>query len=97
MESRAFPAFLALLFLIGLFALQACLDQRHQIEPANPDSYKMTVFTRAEPPQAFSPGDWDENHQWHDRDWWVKNRRGWVALHHPNWLESETFGDRRHD
>lgn len=95
---RAFSAFAALLALIGLLAIQACLEQYRQVEPEYvPYADKTTVFTRAEPPQTFSAGDWDEIHQWRDRDWWVKNRRAWVALHHPDWFKSEASSDRLHD
>ncbi len=31
-------------------------------------------------------GDYDDHHQWHDRDWWVNNRRPWVEQHHREWL-----------
>jgi len=31
-------------------------------------------------------GDYDEKHQWHDRDWWLKNRFPWVQQHHPDWV-----------
>ncbi|HTW88427.1 MAG TPA: hypothetical protein VMD75_10515 [Candidatus Binataceae bacterium] len=24
-------------------------------------------------------------HQWHNREWWEKNRPDWVKEHHPNW------------
>ena len=36
------------------------------------------------PPVVY--GDWDEHHAWHDRDWWVSNRRPWVEQHHQDWL-----------
>ncbi|HXW85202.1 MAG TPA: hypothetical protein VEJ86_12395 [Candidatus Binataceae bacterium] len=32
-------------------------------------------------------GDYDEGHVWHDRDWWVSNRRDWVSVHHHEWLD----------
>jgi hypothetical protein len=31
-------------------------------------------------------GDYDDHHQWHDRDWWMNNRRPWVEQHHREWL-----------
>lgn len=36
------------------------------------------------PPVVY--GDWDEHRAWHDRDWWVENRRPWVETHHHEWL-----------
>jgi len=33
-------------------------------------------------------GDWDEGHAWHNRDWWVANRRPWVEQHHREWLSA---------
>jgi len=40
------------------------------------------------PPRVVVRGDWDERHVWHERDWWVKNRREWVNAHHPEWIGS---------
>jgi hypothetical protein len=95
---RSFSAFAASLALIGLLAIQACFEQGRQVEPEYlPSAQKTTLFTRAQRPPAFSAGDWDENHQWHDRDWWVQNRRAWVALHHPDWLESQTSSGAAHN
>jgi hypothetical protein len=31
-------------------------------------------------------GDYDDAHHWHDRDWWMNNRRPWVEQHHREWL-----------
>jgi hypothetical protein len=30
-------------------------------------------------------GDWDEQHHWHDRAWWVGHRHDWVLRYHPDW------------
>ncbi|HEX4211119.1 MAG TPA: hypothetical protein VHY56_12035 [Candidatus Binataceae bacterium] len=35
---------------------------------------------------ADRDGDYDEHHQWHKRDWWVKNHPKWVHKHHPHWF-----------
>jgi hypothetical protein len=37
-------------------------------------------------PGPVAYGDWDEGHVWHNRDWWVANRRPWVQAHHQEWL-----------
>lgn len=42
-------------------------------------------------------GDWDEHHAWHDRDWWVANRRPWVAEHHREWLTARNGERHIHD
>ncbi len=34
-------------------------------------------------------GDYDEQHVWRERDWWVNNRRDWVMAHHQAWLNHE--------
>jgi hypothetical protein len=34
-------------------------------------------------------GDYDEYHTWHNRDWWVNNRRDWVNSHHNAWLNQQ--------
>jgi hypothetical protein len=31
-------------------------------------------------------GDWDDQHKWHDRNWWVAHHHDWVARHHAEWL-----------
>jgi hypothetical protein len=57
---------------------------------ARPPAYKY-----APPPQV---GDYDEHHQWHDRDWWVQHNRPWVQQHHPGWVASQGHGhDNDHD
>jgi hypothetical protein len=35
-------------------------------------------------------GDYDDNHQWHDRYWWATNDHDWVHAHHPDWVQNET-------
>jgi hypothetical protein len=39
------------------------------------------------PPVAY--GDYDESHNWHDRDWWIHNRHDWVEQHHREWLAQQ--------
>lgn len=39
-------------------------------------------------PQWRQNGDWDDDdHVWHDRDWYWHNRREWAEHHHPEWAE----------
>jgi hypothetical protein len=38
-------------------------------------------------PYARGEGDYDAQHQWHDRGWWVEHNHPWVAEHHPNWFK----------
>ncbi len=30
-------------------------------------------------------GDYDDQHHWHDSNWWHSNNSGWVNQHHPEW------------
>ena len=36
---------------------------------------------------AYNPGNgaWDQNHQWRDRQWWMKHHPDWVKANHPEW------------
>ena len=36
--------------------------------------------------QAFSMGAYDNNHQWHNADWWHHNDPDWMYDHHPEWV-----------
>jgi len=45
-------------------------------------AYSSTYVARP----AVIYGDWDEGHAWHNRDWWVANRRPWVEQHHREWI-----------
>jgi len=36
-------------------------------------------------PGQFRNGAYDQNHQWHDQDWWYKNQPQWSREHHPEW------------
>jgi len=41
------------------------------------------------PPPAANPagvGAYDQQHNWHDRNWWVANNRAWVQQNHPEWV-----------
>lgn len=62
----------ALLLVLPMFAFQACFEEHHH----PPDYYANGSY-----------GDYDEHHDWHDRKWWIDNRRDWVEQHHREWLE----------
>jgi hypothetical protein len=33
-------------------------------------------------------GDYDQQQQWHDANWWLQNQHEWVISHHPEWTEN---------
>ena len=78
------------LLLLGLVTLEGCwetLTRRHLTSGLY--AYETNLLAPASSP-LFTDGDWDENHEWHGRSWWVRNRRPWVGLHHPDWLKLES-------
>lgn len=79
MRNRLVSAFGALLLVSTMFALQACFEHHHDYGYG--------------PPPAGVEGDYDEHHEWHERKWWVENRRDWVAEHHHEWLEEHEEHD----
>ena len=51
------------------------------------------MFLTFAAPAAAAPwqkswGDYDNQQQWHDASWWLKNRHDWVTLNHPEWTEN---------
>ena len=40
-------------------------------------------------------GDYDENHAWHERNWWVNSRPARVHEHHPEWLARASMKSTR--
>ena len=51
------------------------------------------MFLTFAAPAAATPwqkswGDYDNQQQWHNASWWLKNRHDWVALNHPEWTEN---------
>jgi hypothetical protein len=51
------------------------------------------MFLTFAAPAAATPwqkswGDYDNQQQWHDASWWLKNRHDWVTSHHPEWNEN---------
>ncbi len=55
-------------------------------------------------PQAQAEeGEYDNQHQWHDADWWHKKHPNWSnkhhpewAKHHPEWRNDGDFDDQHH-
>lgn len=54
---------------------------------SGPDYYGPGFYYGAHPVVV---GDYDDQHVWRDRYWWVSNRHAWVHEHHPDWIENET-------
>jgi hypothetical protein len=107
MRSKISPVLKTLIFVAGAMSLQACFYGGHPYysQPA-PYAYAPApaygyapapAYGYARPPTyAYAPpasvGDYDEHHQWHDRDWWVQNNHAWVQQHHPDWVASREQG-----
>jgi len=87
MKLRRLISLLALTTIIGgaALAVQGCVE-------AGPgygygygyNNYYPYGSYYSAPPVVY--GDWDEHHEWHDRDWWVDHRRPRVEEHHHDWL-----------
>src|SRR4029077_11868678 len=39
----------------------------------------------SEHPTWANDGDYDDTHQWRDRQWWMQHHPNWVKDHHPHW------------
>ena len=48
----------------------------------------MTGQAAAARPWQKAWGDYDNHNQWHDADWWLKNRHHWVTVNHPEWTDN---------
>ncbi len=89
MKLRKIISLAALILLIGgsAIAVQGCFEESYGPGPG----YGYGSYYPYGPSYAAAPpvvlGDWDEHHAWHDRDWWVENRRPWVEQHHHEWLQ----------
>ncbi len=46
--------------------------------------FAVSVFVSAPQAQA-EEGEYDNQHQWHDADWWHKKHPNWTNEHHPEW------------
>ncbi|HVB80338.1 MAG TPA: hypothetical protein VNE82_10405 [Candidatus Binataceae bacterium] len=87
----------ALISVVGAVSLQACFYGGHPYySQAEPYGYAPApAYGYARPPAyAYAPrvGDYDEHHQWHDRNWWVQNNHVWVQHHHPDWIATREHG-----
>jgi hypothetical protein len=93
MNSKIVTAIGATSLFLGVFALQGCYE-------SNYPGYGYGYGYGSGPAYYSTPvvvGDYDEHHSWHDRDWWVSNRRDWVGEHHKEWLAHNDRDDRHHD
>lgn len=100
MRSKLLLTLKSLFVLLGILALQACFEERpYAVQPGYvAPAYGGYVWPGyAYGPPAYTYGDYDEHHHWHDRDWWVDNRRDWVQHHHPDWAASRGRRDHDHD
>jgi hypothetical protein len=101
MKSKIITAIGATSLVFGMFALQGCFESNYpgygggNGYGSGPAYYSAPVVV----------GDYDEHRSWHDRDWWVNNRRDWVNDHHKEWIthnnepqrEVHASADRDHD
>jgi hypothetical protein len=105
---RIWTYFAGSALIVGTLALQGCFEA----VPAGPAyGYGGPAYGYNAPPvypgPVYAPaprvyGDYDDLHHWHDRDWWVNNRRPWVEQHHREWLTArpaphDVYGHERHD
>jgi hypothetical protein len=99
--SKIITAIGATSLVLGMFALQGCFE-------SNYPGYGGGYGYGSGPAYYSTPvygGDYDEHHSWHDRDWWVNNRRDWVEDHHKEWVshndrtehETHASADRNQD
>jgi hypothetical protein len=101
MKSKIVTAFGATSLVLGMFALQGCFESNYPGYGGYGYASGPTYYE----PAPVIVGDYDEHRTWHDRDWWVNNRRDWVNDHHNEWLghnnqpkrEVHASADRDHD
>jgi len=88
MKLRKLIPLLGLTVLLGgsALAVEGCVAET----PVPAYGYNAPYYpygpTYSSPPIVL--GDWDEHREWHNRDWWVSNRRPWVEQHHHEWLSA---------
>lgn len=81
--SRLVKALALTVTISGALILQGCFEEHYVPAPAYGYGYGYGAPVYG---GHVVYGDWDEHHIWHDRDWWVANRRPWVEQHHREWL-----------
>ena len=95
MKSKIIIAIQAASLVFGMLALQGCFESNY---PAPGYGYASAPgYYYAPAPVYVGDGDYDEHHAWHDRNWWVNNRRDWVNDHHKEWLAHKDRDDQHHD
>ena len=91
MKSKVIVAIGATSLVVGMFALQGCFESNYPGYGPGYGGYGYASGPAYYAPAPVVVGDYDEHRTWHDRDWWVNNRRDWVNDHHKEWV------DRDHD
>ena len=108
MRSKIYAAVKVLAFVAGAAMLQACFfgGGGHPYYGGGPDPY---AYSPGPPVYAYGPapaygyarppirGDYDDHHDWHDRNWWMQNNRPWVEQHHPRWIGHEHEEHEEHE
>ena len=89
MKKKLFLAVGSLVLFSGTIALQGCFDSGPGYGPGYYGSGPAYYSAPGYYSQPVYGGDYDENRTWHDRDWWVNNRRDWVEDHHRDWIAHE--------
>ncbi len=70
----------AIFLVAGITGLQACFYSEPAYGPPYYEPGGGTVIL----------GDYDDQHTWHDRYWWVSHDHDWVHEHHPDWVNGES-------
>ncbi len=88
MKLRKLISLLVLTMFIGgsALALQGCFEEGYTPAYGYGYGYNAPYYPYGSAYAAPQGGDWDEHHEWHDRDWWMGHRRPWVEEHHHEWL-----------
>jgi hypothetical protein len=104
MKSKIISVIGASSLAVGMFALQGCFESNYPGYGGGYGGYGYASGPTYYEPAPVVVGDYDEHRTWHDRDWWVSNRRDWVNDHHKEWVghnepqrEVHANNDRDHD
>jgi hypothetical protein len=102
MKSKIVLAIGATFLVFGMLAVQGCYVSHYPgyggygYAPAPGYGYAGPRYY-APAPAYVREGAYDEHHAWHDRNWWVNNRRDWVNNNHKEWLGHKDRDDQHHD